>query len=179
MKAEIREPGVNDTDGLRRLFAAMPPEDRSFFFWDVDDPNVAQNWSENSHRTIRIACDAQGEIAGFSSVQTGADWSSHVGELAIAVAPKFRRQGLGKALARTMLLEALRRGLRKVTVMIAADNDRAVQMFRDIGFEGEALLRDHLCSPEDGSLRDVVLLAHLPDETWSSLLTGGFEGALQ
>ena len=52
-------------------------------------------------------------------------------------------------------------------------------MFRELGFEGEALLRDQLCSPEDGSLHDVVLLAHLTDETWSSMLTGGIQGALQ
>ena len=82
-------------------------------------------------------------------------------------------------LARAMLIEALHQGLRKVTVMIAADNTGAVQMFRDLGFEGEALLRDHLRSPEDGSLHDVILLAHLPDENWSSMLTGGIEGALQ
>jgi L-amino acid N-acyltransferase YncA len=179
MTPEIREPTAADAGALQAFFMAMPPEDRTFFFWDVDDPEVARNWSENSHRRSRIALDEQGRILAFASLQTGTDWSRHVGELVLAVAPDQRRKGLGKALARTMLIEALHQGLRKVTVMIAADNSGAVEMFRDLGFEGEALLRDHLCSPEDGSLRDVILLAHLPDETWSSMLTGGIEGALR
>ena len=179
MKPEIREPVSTDVADLKKFFTAMPPEDRSFFFWDVDDPEVARNWSADARRSSRIALNEQGRIVAFASLQTGADWSSHVGELVLAVAPDQRRQGLGKALARAMLIEALHRGLRKVTVMIAADNEGAVRMFRELGFEGEALLRDQLCSPEDGSLHDVVLLAHLTDETWSSMLTGGIQGALQ
>lgn len=179
MKPEIREPTTQDMPCVQAFFAAMPAEDRTFFFWNVDDPDVAVHWSENSHRCSRVAVDERGEIVGFASVQSGADWSSHVGELVLAVAPARRRQGLGKALARTLLIESLQRGLRKVTVMIAAENRGAVDMFRDMGFEGEALLRDHLCSPEDGSLHDVVLLAHLADENWASMLTGGIEGAMQ
>ena len=76
-----------------------------------------------------------------------------------------------------MLIEALERGITKVTVMIAADNERAIEMFRKMGFEAEALLRDQLRDPKDGSLRDTVLLAHLADDTWSTMLTGGFEEA--
>ena len=66
-----------------------------------------------------------------------------------------------------------------MTVMIAADNVGAIDMFRDLGFDGEALLRDHLRSPADGTLRDVVMLAHLVEETWSSMRAGGFEEALR
>ena len=178
MKPEIREPTTADEADLKAFFAAMPAEDRTFFFWDVDDPEVARNWAANVRRSSRVALE-DGRIVAFASLETGADWSSHVGELVLAVAPDQRRKGLGKMLARAMLIEALQRGLRKVTVMMVADNTGAVQMFRDLGFEGEALLRDHLLSPEDGSLHDVILLAHLPDENWSSMLTGGIEGALQ
>ena len=65
-----------------------------------------------------------------------------------------------------------------VTVMIAADNEGAVDMFRKLGFEAEALLRDQLRNPNDGTLRDTVILAHLVEDNWSSMLSGGFEGAL-
>lgn len=179
MKPAIREPASSDFGDLQAFFAAMPPEDRTFFFWDVDDADVARNWAADSHRSSRIALDKQGRIVAFASLHTGADWSSHVGELVLAVAPDQRRQGLGRTLARIMLTEALHQGLRKVTVMIAAQNEGAVQMFRDMGFEGEALLRDQLRSPEDGTLHDVILLAHLSDENWSSMLSGGIEGALR
>ena len=79
-------------------------------------------------------------------------------------------------LARGMLLEALRQDFAKVTVMIPADNHGAIRMFSQLGFEGEALLRGHLRSPQDGALHDVVILAHLVEETWASMLTGGLQG---
>lgn len=33
-------------------------------------------------------------------------------------------------------------------------------------------------SPEDGTLRDIVIVAHMVDDTWSTMLTGGFEEAI-
>ena len=86
--------------------------------------------------------------------------------------------GVGRTMARDMLLHALERGYKKVTVVIPADNTGALTMFQKMGFEPEALLRDQLCSPQDGTLRDVAILAHLVDDNWSAMLTGGYEEAL-
>lgn len=179
MNPEIRELTGSDAAALQEFLAAMPPEDRTFFFWDVDDPSLARMWACDARRHSRAAFDPQGRIVVFASLQPGVDWSSHVADLVLAVSPAHRRKGLGKSMARAMLVEALESGFRKVTVLLAADSEGAIDMFRSLGFEGEALLRDHLRSPEDGSLRDVIMLAHLVDETWSSMLTGGFEEAVQ
>ena len=179
MKPEIRDLTESDAAALQDFLVAMPPEDRTFFFWDVDDPTLAKRWTGDDRRRSRAAFDPQGRMLAFAALQPGVDWSRHVVDLVLAVAPGQRRQGLGKLLARAMLIEALERGFKKVTVMIAADNAGAINMFRDLGFDGEALLRDHLCSPADGTLRDVVMLAHLVEETWSSMRTGGFEEALR
>ena len=81
-------------------------------------------------------------------------------------------------LAGAMLAAALERGYRKVSVAIPADNTGALEMFGKLGFAQEALLREQLCSPQDGSLHDVVLLAYLVDDTWSAVLPGGYEGVL-
>lgn len=178
MKPEIRKLAQSDAPALQEFLSAMPPEDRTFFFWDVDNPSFANAWAGDERRHSHAALDEGGHILGFASLNPGTDWSSHVADLVLAVSPEHRRKGLGKALARAMLIEAFGQGFKKVTVMIAADNEGAISMFRELGFEGEALLRDHLCSPEDGALRDVILLAHLVDETWSGMLTGGFEEAL-
>lgn len=179
MNPEIRELSEADASALHDFFTHMPPEDRSFFFWDVDDPSVAKQWAGEGRRLSRAMFDQDGNIVAFSALSPGADWSSHVASLVLAVAPEHRRRGLGKDMARAMLVEALQRGFRKVTVMIAAENEGPIKMFREIGFEGEGLLRDHLRSPEDGSLHDVMLLAHLADENWSSMLTAGIQEAVQ
>ena len=161
MNPQVRELTAADAPALRDFFSSMPAEDRTFFFQDVNDPAVADGWAGDERRLRRAAVDEQGRIVAFAALQPGVDWSSHV----------------GRTLARRMLLEAVEQGFKKVMVMIAADNVAAIQMFSKIGFEPEALLRDQLRSPEDGTLRDTVIVAHLVDETWSTMLTAGFEEA--
>lgn len=178
MNTDIRELTAEDAPTLHEFFNAMPAEDRTFFFQDVSDPSVAQGWAGDDRRMRRCAVDDDGRIVGFAALQPGVDWSSHVAEIVLVVAPQARRHGLGRDLARELLVEALEHGFKKVCVTIPAANTGAIDMFRNLGFEGEALLRDHLCSPEDNSLRDLVVLAHLVDETWAALRTGGVEDAL-
>ena len=174
---EVRELTAEDAPALREFFLAMPGEDRTFFFQDVEDPEVAEGWASDDRRVRRAACE-DGRILAFAALQPGVDWSSHVADLVLVVAPGARRMGLGRTLARGMLVEAVQRGYKKVSVMIAADNAGAIEMFQKLGFDGEALLRDHLCSPEDGTLKDMVVLAHLVDDTWATMATGGFEEAV-
>jgi hypothetical protein len=66
----------------------------------------------------------------------------------------------------------VRAGFRKVTVDVAAASTGAVEMFRGIGFVGEALLRDQLCDPS-GTTHDLLVLAHAVDETWSAMAMAG------
>ena len=129
-------------------------------------------------RTLGGCATGDGQLVAFASLRPGTEWSSHVAEVVLVVGPDARRTGLGRALAGAMLAVALERRYRKVTVAIPAENTGALAMFRRMGFEQEALLREQLCSPEDGSLRDVVVLAYLVDDTWAALLPGGYEGAL-
>jgi ribosomal protein S18 acetylase RimI-like enzyme len=178
MHPELRELTAADAAKLREFFRALPAEDRTFFFTDVTEPAVADAWAADDRRLRRCACGDDGEIIAFAALEPGIDWSSHVAEMYLVVAPKARRQQLGRGLARALLVEALERGFKKVTIRIAADNDGAIQMFQKIGFEGEALLRDQLCSPQDAQMRDMVILAHMVDDQWATMLTGGFDQAL-
>lgn len=177
MSLEVRELTRADVPALRTFFAGMPQEDRTFFYQDVEDPTVIEEWAAGAGRIRRCAVDDGGRIVALAALQPGVDWTSHVAELLLVVDPNARRQQLGRTLARKMLIEALEHGLTKVTVMISAENEGAIDMFRKLGFEAEALLRDHLRDPKDGTFRDTVLLAHLAEEIWSTMLTGGFEEA--
>lgn len=177
MSPEPRELTADDVPALREFFAEMSPEDRTFFQHDVDDPAVIDAWACDERR-IRRAVDDNGRLLAIAALLPGVDWSSHVADLVLLVSPSARRQGLGRTLARTMLIEAVKRGFTKLTVTIAADNEGAVTMFKKLGFEGEALLRDQLRNPVDGELRDAVILAHTVDDNWSTMLTGGFGEAV-
>lgn len=177
MTPEARDLTPADAQALREFFLAMPPEDRTFFFQDVNDPSVAERWTSEARGAPRGVFDGEGRLLAFGALRPGIDWSSHVADVVLLVAPAARRSGLGQAMARDMLLQALQRGFTKVSVVIPVDNTGAVEMFSKLGFEGEALLRDQLRSP-DGRLHDVVVLAHLVDDSWSTMLTGGYEDAV-
>jgi L-amino acid N-acyltransferase YncA len=171
---QTREVTEQDSDALRAFFAGLSAEDRTFFWEDVTDPAVATRWASDARRVTRCATE-DGRIVAFTALTPGSEWSSHVAEMVLIVAPSARRGGLGRKLASGMLIEAMHRGFTKVTVNIAADNPGAIAMFQSIGFEGEALLRDHLKSPEDGVVRDLVMLAHLVDETYPTMLAAGLD----
>ena len=104
-------------------------------------------------------------------------WSDHVGEIRLVVHPDHRGVGIGRALARRALLEAVGMGLAKLVVEVVAQQESAVAMFTALGFEGEALLRDHI-RDRDGQPRDLIVLAHFVQDNWASLESVGLADEL-
>jgi ribosomal protein S18 acetylase RimI-like enzyme len=95
----------------------------------------------------------------------------------LVVDPERRRAGVGRALAKHAVLEAVRAGRRKVVVELAADQAGALTMFSSLAFEGEELLRDHI-RDRHGELRDLVMLAHFVDGNWAALEAVGIADEL-
>jgi ribosomal protein S18 acetylase RimI-like enzyme len=178
MKPEIREIAPEDREALHGFFAAVPVEDRTFFWDDVTDPAVVERWVTDPATIRRVAVDADAEILAFAVLKPGLERTRHVVDVRLIVAAGTRRQGLGRALARMMLIEAVNHGFKKVTVTLAAGNVGAIEMFREIGFEPEALLRDQLCDA-DGTMHDLIILAHPVDDNWSSMLAIGMDLATE
>ena len=59
-----------------------------------------------------------------------------------AVAADMRALGLGRLLAQEALTEGIARGLTKLTVRMTIDQRGAIAVFEELGFRGEALLKD-------------------------------------
>ena len=178
MNGQVRELTSDDVQVLHRFFAEVPAEDRSFFKEDVSDPAVAERWARDERTIRRLAVDGDGRMVAFGGLLPGVGGSSHVAEIVVVVAGRARRLGLGRSLARQLLLDALEHDFKKVIVETAADNTAAVQMFQKLGFEPEALLRDHLYG-RDGEIHDIIILAHGVDETWSAMVSGGLDEAVR
>ena len=173
---EIRALGAGDLDALQAFFARVPEGDRTFFKEDVTDREAVASWTTDA-RSRRLVARDDDAVVGYVAVIPGVGWSSHVGELRVVVDPETRGRGLGRALARQGLLAALDLGLRKVVVEVVADQQPAIGMFQALGFEAEALLKDHVCD-RAGTLRDLIVLAHAVDATWSAMATAGIEDEL-
>ena len=172
---EIRPLEPRDEEALRRFFQRIPEGDRTFFKEDVSDPAVLAAWTRpGAGRSIAVE---DGAVAGSVALVPLTGWSSHVGELRVVVDPDFRGRGVGRALARHAVLEALQQGLTKIVVEVVADQEPAIAMFRALGFEPEALLADHV-RDGNGELRDLMILAQVPEDAYRSLQAVGVAEAL-
>jgi ribosomal protein S18 acetylase RimI-like enzyme len=173
---EIRAPRPDDLDALLAFFARIPEAERTFFKEHVLDRAAVEGWLREARGRRGLACDA-GDVAGYVAVLPLPGWSDHVGEVRLVVDPGRRGQGVGRALARWALLQALELGLAKLYVEVVADQEGAVALFTALGFSAEGLLRDHV-RDGDGRRRDLVLLAHPVDDHWAAMTTAGIDDAV-
>ena len=91
--------------------------------------------------------------------------------------PTTAGDGIGRALARHAVLDALELGLAKLVVEVIADQTALIGMFRALGFEPEALLTDHV-RDRSGELRDLMVLAHTVEEQFAAMATAGIADQL-
>jgi len=171
---EIRRLELRDREAVERFLAGIPEGDRTFFKEDVGDPDVLSAWSRpGAARSLAVA---DGAVLGYVAVIPLQGWSSHVGEVRVVVDPGHRGRGVGRALARYAVLEALGLGLRKMVVEVIAEEEPTIAMFRSLGFEPEALLKDHV-RDQAGGLRDLMVLAHSVDDSFAAMAAVGLGDA--
>lgn len=174
---EIRPIDPSDRDALLVFFERVPEGDRTFFREDVFAPGVVDHWFDESADSRFVAVDGD-DIVGYLAIIVEVGWSSHVGELRVVVDPTRRRQGIGRALARYGLVHALTLQVTKLVVEVFAEQEPTLAMFSSLGFEAEALLRDHV-RDASGRLRDLITMAHLVEENWSAMRTTGIEDLIE
>ena len=166
---------------LEEFFRRVPESDHNSFAEDVLAPGIVRGWLEDPHgrRAVAVDGDVSGDpvVVGYVAVLPLVGWSGHVGSLRVVVDPAARGKGVGRELARFGLLTSLKMGLTKTVVEVVVDAVPAIGMFEDLGFEPEALLRDHV-RDRNGELRDLVVLAHLVEGTWSAMATAGMTDAV-
>jgi len=172
---EIRPIQTDDRDAMERFLRRIPEGDRTFFKENVDDPEVVDAWVRpGAARSIAVDGDA---VIGYVAVVPLQGWSSHVGEVRVIVDPERRGRGIGRALARHAVLQALELGLTKMVVEVVADQEPTIALFRAHGFDPEALLKDHV-RDADGELRDLMILAYAVEESHAAMAAVGITESL-
>jgi ribosomal protein S18 acetylase RimI-like enzyme len=163
-------------EALLHFLAALPEGDRTFIREDIADPDVIRGWTSGAadRRWVALAGD---EVLGYVAVRRLPGWSDHVGEIRLVVAPDRRGTGLGRRLARHAVSCGVESGLAKLVVEVVAEQGAALALFTELGFSGEALREDHI-RDRSGELRDLLVLAHHVDRTWSGMSTVGLADEL-
>jgi RimJ/RimL family protein N-acetyltransferase len=157
------------TDGrsLARLFADVRGEGR----WLITTPGAVSEPSEafwisemiRAAEHLVLVAEADGELIGnlLVSVDRG-QATEHIGVLSILVADGWRDVGIGSELVAAAQRWALDRHLRKLSLGVFPDNERAIAVYEGAGFVREGLRR--LQYRSDDAFRDEVLMAWFPRE---------------
>jgi L-amino acid N-acyltransferase YncA len=172
---EIRHLTADDGAAVERFIDRIPEGDRTFFKEDVGDAEVIEAWKRPG--AARALAVDDGDVIGYAGVVPLHGWSNHVGEVRVIVDPGHRGRGVGRALARQAVVDALRLGLTKMIVEVTAEQEATVSMFRSLGFDPEALLVDHV-RDKAGELHDLLILAHSVEGASAALRVSGIHTEL-
>ena len=156
------------TDGrpLARLFADVRTEGR----WLIATPGSVSEPSEafwiseliRADEHLVLVAEADGDVVGnvLVSVDRGVA-TEHIGVLSICIARDWRDVGIGSELVEAAQRWVRERGLRKLSLGVFPDNERAIAVYERRGFVREGVRRLQYRSGDH--YRDEVLMAWFPD----------------
>lgn len=109
-------------------------------------------------RNLFLVAVVQGRIVGYARC-VGVDLRrfAHKVEFGVCVAREFWGYGIGKKLLEISILWADTTGVQKMTLNVLGTNDKAVELYKKVGFEVEGIMkRDRLHA--DGQFYDTIVM---------------------
>lgn len=159
----LRLMAADDGDAMLAFARSLPQHDLLFLRRDITDPAQITLWLDEIKRGTFITLllvGSEDEIIGYATVdRRDLDWSRHVAELRVLISPELRNESVGRLLTEESFRIALGLGVEKIFVQMTVDQRDAMGVFRNLGFQPEALLRDHV-KDRQGKKHDLVMLSH-------------------
>jgi L-amino acid N-acyltransferase YncA len=155
----------------------LPPHDLLFLRRDITNSKVVSAWAEAvKEGTIEsvVATDDNAVLGCAAVIRDPFSWSPHLGEIRLLVAEGARQKGLGRVLLQDAFRMALERDLKKLTAQMTVDQKGAIAIFEELGFRGEALLKDHVIDGK-GVSHDIVILSCDVERASSQLAAYGVD----
>jgi RimJ/RimL family protein N-acetyltransferase len=111
----------------------------------------------NPQQALWLVAEVGGRVVGGANFARGR-WkkNAHAAELGVALLPEARGRGIGEALMREGIAWAREVGVRKLKLGVFASNERAIALYRRLGFSEEARLREE--AMVDGRPTDELLM---------------------
>jgi ribosomal-protein-alanine N-acetyltransferase len=142
------EPGESrDAKELARIHA------QSFYRgWPVEE---FVGFLNDGASPVYIACDARRRIAGFALIRNVLDESEL---LTVAVDPKWRGKGLGRALMNAVFADLLLSPARRMFLEVDEQNLSALRLYQKLGFATISSRKGYYPRP-DGSAATALVMA--------------------
>ncbi|MFV0497214.1 MAG: ribosomal protein S18-alanine N-acetyltransferase [Candidatus Fimivivens sp.] len=131
---------------------------------EVEKACFAQPWSVQSIATelakenaaMFVALKSKDQVVGWA----GLEYICGEGNVTnVAVLPQERRHGVGEALTRTLLSEAINLSLDWLMLEVRVSNVTAISLYRNLGFEPVGIRPNFYDSPRE----DALLMRHTPN----------------
>lgn len=131
---KIRLADISDIDAILHI------DDESFLPEDLWDEEQYQNYIEDSESISLIAesCETPSQPAGYVIAGLEEDGLCHV--FSLAVASKFRGQGLGKTLLDCVCESLKNRGVDRVYLHVRVSNEAAIRLYDSVKFVKEKMI---------------------------------------
>jgi len=114
-----------------------------------------QSFLEDRNTPAYVACDAKRRIAGFALIRTVADEAEL---LTIAVEPRWRGKGVGRALMDAVFADLMMSPARRMFLEVDEQNHAAIRLYEKLGFSTISARKGYYSRP-DGSAATALVMA--------------------
>ncbi|MCA9829586.1 MAG: GNAT family N-acetyltransferase [Dehalococcoidia bacterium] len=174
---------MNQDDGplVITFGRSLSDDDQLYLRRDITRVGEVNAWvrrlSTQQFQTLLLV-DEHGDIGAYANVdRSGVPWMHHVAELRVLVGEPLRGLGTARLLTEAAFRVALEMGVEKIIGQLMVEQVDAIAVFRSLGFQPEALLRDHV-KDRQGGLHDLVILSCQVGSLGSKLEMYGVTAAL-
>jgi ribosomal protein S18 acetylase RimI-like enzyme len=138
----IRQISTHDVQGYRDVLDIVARERRYLtvleaFSTEQTRTFVSEMLIDGNPQYVAVA---DGCVVGWCDVtRHSTAVANHCGTLGMGVHPKYRGQGIGRALLATTMKAAQERGVLRVELVVYTDNQKAIELYEGAGFRIEGL----------------------------------------
>lgn len=160
----IRPLAEEDRAALQAFGQELPQNDSLYLEDDFQNPDIITRLANaaSAEHWRQFVAVADGEIVGYTCVRRLPGWSSHVADIYLVISDKWRRNGLGTALAQMIFDAARDLGVAKVIVEMLEEQGDGRQIFYQLGFRVEGTLHKH-ARDRTGRMHNLLILAYHVD----------------
>ncbi len=155
-----------DRDRILEFTRALPEDNLLFLRMDITQKEVVDSWIRNIEigQTVSLLAETEGRMIGYCSLHhSEIQWTRHLGEIRMLVAPDYRNHGVGGELARQVFELAGHLDLQKLVVQMMSSQQDAQTLFHHLGFIPEALLHDWAID-RHGRTHDLIVMSREVEE---------------
>lgn len=141
---------------FKKLIIRKVQKEDAFRLAKVEAACFSAPWSQKAleeslagGRSLYLAAEYEGHFIG----ECGVHFVCGEGEITnVAVLPKFRRTGIGRALMEELLKQSKAQGIHEFTLEVRAGNASAIRLYERLGFQTEGIRRNFYEKPREDAM---------------------------